>query len=84
MESKDDLRKQIETLKKESIKNEENTKLIFTKKELQDFIKEEIINNLVVEVKEGESYQYGGGYKDNKTIGVFWGDLKVYESTSFE
>jgi len=40
----------------------DNQKLTFTKKELQDFIKKEVVDNLIVEVKEGDSYQYGGGY----------------------
>jgi len=83
-ESKQDLRDEIKKLKTESVKRDENQKLLFTKKELQDFIKKEIEENLIVEVKEHDSYQYGGGYKTSKSIGVFWGDTSVYESTSFE
>jgi len=80
METKQDLKDKIKKLEQEL----DNQKISFTKKELQEFIKKEVIDNLVVEVKEGESYQYGGGYKPHKTVGVFWGEEQVYESTSFE
>jgi len=78
--SKKDLIGKVSELEKEL----ENQKLTFTKKELQEFIKKEVLENLIVEVKEGDSYQYGGGYKPYKEIGVFWGDEQVYTSTSFE
>jgi len=78
--SKQDLLDKVSELEKEL----ENQKLTFTKKELQEFIKKEVVDNLIVEVKEGESYQYSGGYKAHKEIGVFWGDEQVYTSTTFE
>jgi len=78
--SKKDLAEKVAKLEEEL----DNQKLTFTKKELQDFIKKEVVDNLIVEVKEGESYQYGGGYKSYKEIGVFWGDEPVYTSMSFE
>ena len=78
--SKKDLVEKVAKLEEELDKQ----KLTFTKKELQEFIKKEVIDNLIVEVKEGDSYQYGGGYKAYKEIGVFWGNEQVYTSTSFE
>ena len=84
METKQELRDKVSKLKKEVKEKEDNAILSFTKTELKEFIKKEILANLIVEVKEGDSYQYGGGYKATKTVGVFWGDEQVYESTSFE
>ena len=78
------MRKQIKQLQENSATDLENSKILLTKKELQEFIKKEIKDNLSVEIKEGESYQYGGGYKNHKTVKVNWGDLEVYESCSFE
>ena len=83
-ETKKDLRDEITKLKKEGKEKDEKAILSFTKTELKDFIKKEVLGNLTVEVKEGEIYQYGGGYKPHKVIGVFWGDEQVYESISFE
>jgi type IV secretory pathway VirB9-like protein len=82
--SKKELENKIKELEKELDKSKEDQKIVFTKKELQDFIKEEVKENLSVEVKEKENYQYGGGYKTMKTVEVFWDGNKVYESSSFE
>jgi len=84
METKQDLRNEIKKLKEEAKNKEDQTLLIFTKKELQEFIKKEVQDNLVVEVNAGESYKYGGGYQAYKTINVFWNGVEVSESTSFE
>lgn len=78
--SKQDLIDKVSELEKEL----GNQKISFTKKELQEFIKKEVIDNIKVEVREDESYQYGGGYKPYKEIGVFWGDDLIHTSTSFE
>jgi len=80
-QSKPVLRDRIKELEKEI---EDNTKLIFTKKELQEFIKKEVEANLRVEIKESDSYQYGGGYKSSKSIETSWGESDIYESGSFD
>jgi len=80
METKDDLRARIKELEAEL----DNQKIAFTKKELQEFIAQEVKSKLEVEVKEHESYQYGGGYKTLKSIGTFYAGDMIYESTSFE
>jgi len=82
--SKKELEDKIKNLEKDLEKEKEDQKIIFTRTELQEFIAEAVKENLIVEVKEKESYQYGGGYKTMKTVGVFWGSQKVYESSSFE
>jgi len=82
--SKQDLKDRIKCLEKEANERDEKAVLTFTKKELQEFIKKEISLNLIVEVNEGDSYQYGGGYKGYKEIKVSYDGEEVYTSSSWE